>query len=110
MRMRPSQSRVMKPKVGSTCSLTTVRSMPVALGDPRPVVHAGAAQRIDAHADAGGADRIEIDHAAKIGDVGVEKIVLARRGGAPGLRERRAPHVLQARFEQRVGLGSRSSR
>jgi hypothetical protein len=33
----------------------------------------------------------------------VEKIVLVRRRGAAGARERRAPHVLDAAFEQEVG-------
>ena len=86
MRMWPSQSSVMKRKVGSTSSLTTRQIELVALGDPRPVVHAGAAERIDAHADAGAADRIEVDDAAEIVDVGAQEIVLVRGRGAPRLR------------------------
>ena len=106
MRMRPSQSSVMKPKVGSTSSLTTVEVEPVALGDPRPVMHAGAAQRIHAHANAGDADGIEIDHAAQVADVGVEKIVLARGGGAHAPARRDSAYAGQAVGQQRIGLFS----
>ena len=57
----------------------------VALGDRRPVMHAGAAERIDAQVDAGAADRVEVDHAAQVAHVGVEEIVLMRGAlrGAP---------------------------
>ena len=50
----------------------------VALGDPGPVMNAGAAQRIRAHANAGDPNGIEIDHAAKIVDVGAHEVMLAR--------------------------------
>src|ERR1019366_1614953 len=42
---------------------------PVTLDDPRPVVHAGAAQRIDAQVNAGAADRIYIDNVAEVAHV-----------------------------------------
>src|SRR3546814_5125926 len=38
----------------------------IALGDARPVVHAGAAERIDAHAPAGAADQVEVQHVAPV--------------------------------------------
>ena len=38
----------------------------VALGDRCPVVHAGAAERIDAHADARAAEHVHVDDFAKI--------------------------------------------
>ena len=47
----------------------------VALGDRRPVVHARAAERIDAHADLRAADRIHVDDVAEIADVVVEIVV-----------------------------------
>ena len=92
MRMRPSQSSVMKLNVGSTCSLTTSRFEPVALGDARPIVHARATQRIDAEADTRRAHRLEVEHAAEIGDVGGDEIVFPGGGGAPRLRVRHAPY------------------
>ena len=77
---------------------------PVAFGNPRPIVHAGAAQRIHPHANAGAADRIEIDHVAEVGGVGLEKIVCP--GGARALRlfEGQAFHIRQAGQQQRVSL------
>ena len=56
MRILPSQSSDMNRKVGSTASFTTLQIEVVALGDARPIVHAGAAQGIDAHANARSAD------------------------------------------------------
>src|ERR1700726_2036369 len=50
---------------------------PVALGDPGPVMNAGTAQWINAHANAGAANGIEIDHAAEVADVGAHESVLA---------------------------------
>ena len=38
-------------------------------------MHAGAAERIDADANAGAADGVDVDHVAEIADVGVEEIV-----------------------------------
>ena len=61
----------------------------VAFRDARPVMHAGAAQRVHAHADAGTADHIEVEHAAEIVDIRVEIIVLAsvaRRARSNGMR------------------------
>ena len=43
---------------------------PVALGNRFPVVNAGAAERIDSHADLRAANGIHVDHIAEIGDVG----------------------------------------
>jgi hypothetical protein len=65
----------MKLKVGSTTSLTTVRFETVALRDGRPVVHSGAAERIDSQADLRVADRLHVDHVAEVGDVVVEIVV-----------------------------------
>ncbi len=61
MRIWPSQSTVMKRKVGSTASFDDGQVQPVALGDPGPVVDAGAAQRIDAEAELGAADDLQVD-------------------------------------------------
>ena len=77
----------------------------VALGDARPVVHAGAAERIDAHPHArarGSASKsITLPRSA---DVGVEVVVAVRRRRAQRLRHaamRFTPR--EPGFEQRVG-------
>ena len=74
----------------------------IALGDSRPVVHAGAAERIDTEADSRAADHAKIDHAAEIGDIGAEEIVLVRGGCAARTRKRHPPHAREAIFEHRV--------
>src|SRR3546814_2656583 len=45
----------------------------IAFGNARPVVHAGAAERIDAHAHAGAADQVEVEHVAQVFDVRSEE-------------------------------------
>ena len=82
MRMRPSQSSVMNPKVGSTRSLITREFEAVALRNARPIMHAGAAERIDAHAYARGADRLHVDDISEILDVRADEVVLVGRSGA----------------------------
>ncbi len=69
MRIFPSQSSVMNRNVGSTASLTTVKIEPVALGDARPIMHAGAAQGVDAHANLRIADHIHIQNVAEIAHI-----------------------------------------
>ncbi len=51
----------------------------VALGDRCPVVYAGAAERIDTHADAGAADHVHVDDFAKIADVSAQEVMPVRR-------------------------------
>ena len=63
----------MKRNVGSTCVVDDREIQAVALGDRAPVVDAGAAERIDAELEAGAADRVHVDDAAEIGDVGFRK-------------------------------------
>ena len=67
-------------------------------------MHAGAAERVDAHADAGAADRVEVDDVAEVGDVGVEVVVLgasSARGSACANGMRFTP--VEPVVEQRVG-------
>ena len=83
-------------KVGSTASLTTSRF--------RPWRSASAAQRIDAQAQAGGADRGEIHHLVQLVDVRGAPIAL--HGGLARLGEWHAAHAAQAAqavFQQAVG-------
>ena len=51
---------------------------PVVLGDARPVMHAGAAQRVDAHAHAGAADDLQIQHRTQVRDVVAEEVMAVR--------------------------------
>ena len=46
------------------------RGKPVALDDGLPIVHAGAAQRIDPYLDACGADRLHVNDISEVGDIG----------------------------------------
>ena len=59
----------------------------VLLGDQRPIIDARASERVDAELDLGIADRRHIDDGFEIVDVGVQKVVLVRRGGSQRLRE-----------------------
>ena len=61
-----------------------MRFKPVALGDRSPVVDAGAAQGIDAHADLRAANGVHVDHIAQIVNISVEIVVPVRGGGAKG--------------------------
>ena len=67
-------------------------------------MHAGAAERIHAHANAGTTDRIEIDSVAQIADVCSQEIVPVGRRCALRLFQRDAPHILQPSFENCVGV------
>ena len=78
---------------------------PPALGDGCPVVDAGAAHRIDAHAQLRIADGIQVDHAAEVANVVRAVVVAVRRGRLQCLRMRHAAHTLQAAFEIGVGGG-----
>ena len=91
--MRPSQSRRHETKGRIDFVADNGQIELVALCDARPVVHTGAAQRIDADANAGAADRVEIDHTAEVGNVCTKKVMLAGGIGAPSLIERDASHV-----------------
>ena len=77
----------------------------IALGNRAPIVNAGAAERIHAHADVRAANRIHVEHAAEIAHVSVEKVVPVRGGGAQGLFVRNSFHALQAAFQKRIGPG-----
>ena len=79
MRILPSQSRVMKPKVGSTRSFVMVSVDAVPLGDGGPVGHRRAAQRVDADAQAASRDGGHVDDARR-----------GRRRSGPGSRSRPA--------------------
>ena len=108
MRILPSQSSVMKRNVGSTTSLTTRQIDPVALRDARPVVHAGAAQRIDAHADAAsrGSTSMSITF-AEIVHIGGQVVVAVRGRGTPApARSGMRAHAGQARLEQPLAPAS----
>ena len=95
--MRPSQSRVMKRKVGSTSSLTTRRFKPIALADRPPVVHAGAAQGIDARCCNPALRMASMSmHVRQIADIGVQKIMAMGRRGAQRRFHRHPPDLLQA--------------
>ena len=83
MRICPSQSTVIKRKVGSMAWFTTVEIEAVAFADGMPVGDAGAAQWIDAEVDAAPANRLHVDHRGEIGNVG------ARDNRAVGGRSRR---------------------
>ncbi len=52
-------------------------------GDARPVVHARAAQGVDAHPDARAAYRVHVQNGAEIAHVNLEVIVSAGGGGTP---------------------------
>ena len=62
---------------------------PVAFRDSRPVVNAGAAERIDADAKPARAIGIDVDDIAEIAHVAVEIVVPVRGGGAQRLLVRR---------------------
>ena len=45
-------------------------------------MHGGAAERVDAELEAGGADGVHVDDVAQVVDVGQDEIFLLRRVGA----------------------------
>jgi hypothetical protein len=80
----------MKRHVASTSGLTTVRSSPWRLGDLAPVVDAGTAERVGADADAGLADRGQVQRVGQVVDVGAEEVVGADVRHARRTRQRDA--------------------
>ena len=84
MRMRPSQSRVMKRKVGSTLGLRISSGEVVLLGDARPVVDAGSAEGIDGELEAGAGEDVEVDDVGEVVDVGGDVVVAVGRVGGEG--------------------------
>ena len=79
MRISPSWSTVMNEKVGSTCGLTTAMSQFIDRVDRLPVMHGGAAERVDGELELGGADRVHIDDVAQVVDIRQDEIFLVRR-------------------------------
>ena len=77
-------------------------------GDRAPVVDTGAAQRVGADADSGGADRMEVDNIGQVLDVGVR----GSRGAARSQRLRAAApaYALKARRAESRSLDRRSRR
>ena len=69
MRILPSQSTLMKRKVGSGWSFWMVSVEAVAIGDARPIGQAGAAQRVGAEIEARVADGVHVEHRGEIVDV-----------------------------------------
>ena len=72
----PSESTVMKRKVGYDRVADDGRGKAVALDDRLPVVHRRAAERIDADFDTEAADRFHVDDVGEVGDIGPD-IVMA---------------------------------
>ncbi len=71
--------------------------------DLAPVVHARAAERVGADADARLADGVEVEHGRQVVDVRAEEVV--RRGVGPGARERDATYAAHPGRDQLVGPG-----
>jgi hypothetical protein len=65
MRMRPSQSRVMKLKVGIDLLAHDRKVNAVVRGDARPIMHAGAAHGVDPQCQSRALDDIKIDDMAR---------------------------------------------
>ena len=77
----------------------------IALGNGRPVVDAGPAERVDAQVNTRAADRVHIDDVPEIAHVGVEIVVPVRRAGAQRLLVWDALHALETVLHQRIGSG-----
>ena len=84
MRMRPSQSRVMKRKVGSTLGLRICNDEMILFGDAGPVVDAGAAERVDGELEGGVGEDVEVDDVGEVVDVGGDVVVAVGGGGGEG--------------------------
>src|SRR3546814_6568013 len=82
----------------------------VALGDPRPVMHARPAQRIDAHPDIGAAYRVHVDYRIQSLDISAHEIMAVRRRGAQRFLMGPSPDFLQIVFEQLIGSDRKSTR
>ena len=78
---------------------------PVALGDGLPEGQARAAHGVHADPEPARADGLHVDHAGEVGDVGLDVVVLARRGGAERRRERDALDLAIPSRQERVGPG-----
>ena len=68
----------------------------IPIGDGVPVVNARATQRVDAEFNAGGADRLHVEHILQIGDIRVEVVVPMRRRSAQRAFQRHAFHAGQS--------------
>ena len=75
----------------------------VALSDWCPIMHTGAAERIDAQTDAGGPDYIKVDHRNEITHVSFAEVVLVHACGAKRLRGWDTPYVFETTCEQHIG-------
>ena len=80
MRILPSQSTRHEAEGRIDRVVDDGRVEAVALDDRLPVMHAGAAERIDADLHAGAADRLHVDDVAEVGDVGPDIIVALDAG------------------------------
>ena len=77
---------------------------PVHLGDRHPVGGARTAERVDAEAQPGLADRVEVDHLREVGHVRVHVVALVQGVGPLGVAVGDAEHALELRVEQLVRL------
>ncbi|CAM5332766.1 hypothetical protein SSTU70S_01077 [Stutzerimonas stutzeri] len=75
----------------------------VAFGDARPVVHAGAAQRVDGEFQPGIADRGEVDHLLQPADIGVDEVEALGGRGLQRLAVIHALDALEPGDQQRIG-------
>ena len=96
MRILPSQSRVMKPKVGSTVSLVMVSAMSMDLGDGGPPGHGRATERVDPDAQAGAGDGRHVDDRRQAGHVGGHEVVAGRRCPSSWAGTRATPSTPEA--------------
>ncbi len=76
---------------------------PVALGDGRPQIDAGAAQRVDADLEVGGGDGLQVDDAAQIFDVRGDKVIDVGASDRQGTGVGQAADGLQAVLHDLVG-------
>lgn len=74
-----------------------------ALGDARPVVHTGAAQRVDSELQARAADGVEVDHPLEPADIGVDEIEALGGGGLERLAVIHALDAIETGDQQRIG-------
>ncbi len=103
MRMRPSQSSVMKRKVGSTPAVEDLQRKAILLCDPRPVVDAGPAQGIDRELEGGPAQDLEVDDAGEVIDVGGDVVMTICFIGSKRSRIGDAFHILESGSDDLVG-------
>src|SRR5690606_15787097 len=75
----------------------------VLLGDPAPVGHRRAAERVGPDPDSGRADRVQVQHLGQVGHVAAEEVVAAGAVGGEGARVRDAADVLEAAPDDVVG-------